>query len=155
MDSAKSLSTPMISSLRLTSSKGDPIPNATEYRSIVGGLQYVTITQPKIAYSVNKVCQFMQNPLDLYWKAVKRILRYLKGTSEEGILLRRSETLNLIGFCDTDWGNDLCDRRSTTGYCIYLGRNIVSWSSKKQYVVSRSSIEAEYMSLANATSEQI
>ncbi|KAL5543508.1 hypothetical protein UlMin_007292, partial [Ulmus minor] len=141
--------------LKLTSDEGDPVPNATYYRSIVGGLQYVTITRLEIAYCVNKVCQFMQNPLDLHWKAVKRILRYLKGTSEEGILLKRSETLNLTGFCDADWGNDLCDRRSTTGYCIFLGRNVVSWSSKKQAVVSRSSTEAEYRSLANATSELI
>ncbi|KAL5566172.1 hypothetical protein UlMin_029336 [Ulmus minor] len=104
MDNARSLPTPMISNLKLALLEGDPIPNATEYRSIVGGLHY---------------------------KAVKRILRYLKGTLEEGILLRRSETLNLTGFCDADWGNDLCDRRSTTSYCIYLGRNVVSWSSKK------------------------
>ncbi|KAL5577768.1 hypothetical protein UlMin_019467 [Ulmus minor] len=155
MDNARPLPTPMVSSLKLTSDEGDPVPNATDYRSIVGGLQYVTITRPEIAYCVNKVCQFMQNPLDLHWKAVKRILRYLKGTAEEGILLRRSETLNLTGFCDADWGNDLCDRRSTTGYCIFLGRNVVSWSSKKQAVVSRSSTEAEYRSLANATSELI
>ncbi|KAL5565053.1 hypothetical protein UlMin_028217 [Ulmus minor] len=126
MDNARSLPTPMVSSLKLTSLEGDPVPNATNYRSIVGGLQYVTITRPEIAYSVNKVCRFMQNPLDLHWKAVKRILRYLKGTSEEGILLRRLETLNLMSFCDANWGNDLCDRRSTTGYCIYLGRNVVS-----------------------------
>ncbi|KAL5552482.1 hypothetical protein UlMin_039883 [Ulmus minor] len=86
--------------------------------------------------SVNNVCQFMQNPLDL-------------------ILLRRSETLNLTGFCDVDWGNDLCDRRSTTGYCIYLVINVVSWSSKKQFVVSKSSTEAEYQSLADATSKLI
>ncbi|KAL5538728.1 hypothetical protein UlMin_044451 [Ulmus minor] len=66
MDNAKSLPTPMISNLKLTSSKGDLVPNATEYRSIVGGLQYVTITRPEIAYCVNKVCQFMQNPLNLH-----------------------------------------------------------------------------------------
>ncbi|KAL5562512.1 hypothetical protein UlMin_032259 [Ulmus minor] len=104
MDNARPLPTPMISSLKLTSDKGDPIENTIEYRSIVGALQYITITRPKIAFSVNK-------------------------------------------------GNDLCDRRSTTGYCIYLGRNVISWSSKKQHVVSRSSTEAEYRSLANATSK--
>ena len=84
MDNAKPLPTLMISSLKLTSSEGDPIPNALEYRSIVGGLQSITITRPEIAYSVNKLCRFMKNPLDLHWKAMKRILRYLKGTSKEG-----------------------------------------------------------------------
>ncbi|KAL5564064.1 hypothetical protein UlMin_033811 [Ulmus minor] len=153
MDNARPLPTPMISSLKLTSDEGDPIENTTEYRSIVGALQYITITRPEIVFSVNKVCQFMQSPLDQHWKAVKRILRYLKGTTDEGILMQGSKVLSLTGFCDADWGNDLCDRRSTTGYCIYLGRNVISWCSKKQHVVSRSSTEAEYRSLANATSE--
>ncbi|KAL5565260.1 hypothetical protein UlMin_028424 [Ulmus minor] len=142
----------MINSLKLNTSNGDPIPNDTEYRSIVGFLQYITITRPDITFSVNKACQFMQVPLDVHWKAVKRILRYLNETTDEGIVLGKSNTLSLTGFCDADWGNDLCDRRSTTGYCIYLSRSVVSWSSRKQHVVSRSSTESEYRSLANATS---
>ncbi|KAL5539517.1 hypothetical protein UlMin_045196 [Ulmus minor] len=155
MNNARPLPTLMISSLKLTSVEGDPIENATEYRSIVGALQYITITRPEITFSVNKVCQFMQSPLDQHWKAIKRILRYLKGSIDEGIFMKGSRVLSLTGFYDADWGNDLCNRRSTTGYCIYLGRNVVSWSSKKQHVVSRSSIEAEYRSLANATSEML
>ncbi|KAL5564060.1 hypothetical protein UlMin_033807 [Ulmus minor] len=138
----------MVSSLNLTTTDGDPIMNVTEYRSIVGALQYITITRPKIAYSVNRVFQFMQNPLHNYWKVVKRILRYLKGTMDESILLRRSKNLALIGYCDADWGNDLDNRRSTTYYCIYFGNNILSKSSKKQTVVSRSSTKAEFRSLA-------
>ena len=126
MDEAKPLPTLMVSSLNLTTTDGDPNTNVTEYRSIVGALQYITITQPEIAYSVNRVCQFMQNPLDNYWKAVKRILRYLKGTMDEGILLRRSKNLALIGYCDANWGNDLDNGRSTTYYCIYFGNNILS-----------------------------
>ncbi|KAL5540260.1 hypothetical protein UlMin_044401 [Ulmus minor] len=153
MDNAKPLPTPMVSSLKLIASDGDPITNATEYKSIVGALQYITITRPEIAFSVNKVCQFMQSPLDEHMKAVKRILRYLKGTLDEGIYMKRSQAMNLTGFCDADWGNDLCDKRSTTGYCFYLGNNVISWSSKKQHVVSRFSTEVEYRSLANATSE--
>ncbi|KAL5573798.1 hypothetical protein UlMin_023395 [Ulmus minor] len=86
---------------------------------------------------------------------IKRILRYLKGTMDEGILIRRSKTLALTGYCDANWGDDLDNRKSTTGYCIYLGNNLVSWSSKKQAVVSRSSTKVEYRSLANATSEII
>ncbi|KAL5568742.1 hypothetical protein UlMin_025317 [Ulmus minor] len=104
MDQANPLPTPMGSSLKLTATDGDPVPNITEYRSIVGALQYITITRPEIAYCVN---------------------------------------------C----GNDSDNIRSTTGYCIFLGDSLVSWSSKKQSVVSRSSTEAEYRSLANATSK--
>ncbi|KAL5580580.1 hypothetical protein UlMin_013022 [Ulmus minor] len=127
MDQANPLPTPMISTLKLTATNGDPVPNITEYRSI--------------------------KPLDHHWKAVKRILRYLKGTADEGITLRKTNNMSLIGYCDADWGNDLDNRRSTTGYCIFLGDSLVSWSSKKQSVVSRSTTEAEYGSLANATSE--
>ena len=97
----------------------------------------------------------MQIPLDHYWKTVKRILRYLKGTVDEGIYLRFSKTLSLAGYYDVDLENDLDNRKCTTGYYIYLEDSIVSWSSKKQSVVSRSSTEAEYRSLANATSEVI
>ncbi|KAL5572645.1 hypothetical protein UlMin_022242 [Ulmus minor] len=131
MDNAKPLLTPMITSLKLNTCDGDPIPNDTEYMSIVGVLQYITITRPDIAFSVNKVCQLMQAPHDVHWKTVKRILRYLKGITDEGIILTKSNTLNLIGFCDADWGNNLYDRRSTTDYCIFLGRSVISWSSKK------------------------
>ncbi|KAL5574239.1 hypothetical protein UlMin_023836 [Ulmus minor] len=155
MDQANPLPTPMVSSLKLTATDGDPVPNVTEYRSIVGALQYITITRPEIAYCVNRVCQFMQKPLDHHWKAVKRILRYLKGTADEGITLRKTNNLSLIGYCDADWGNDLDNRRSTTGYCIFLGDSLISWSSKKQSVVSRSTTEAEYCSLVNATSEVV
>ncbi|KAL5572309.1 hypothetical protein UlMin_021906 [Ulmus minor] len=126
MDEAKPLPTPMVSNLKLTTTDGDPITNGTEYRSIVGALQYITITRLEISYCVNRVCQFMQNPLDIHWKAVKRILRYLKGTMDEGILIRWSKTLTLTGYCNVDWGNDLDNRRSTTSYCIYLGNSLVS-----------------------------
>ncbi|KAL5559464.1 hypothetical protein UlMin_035675 [Ulmus minor] len=130
----------MVSSLKLTTIDGDPIPNITEYRSIVGALQYITITRPKIAYCVNRVCQFMQKPLDHHWKAMKRILR-------------KTNTLSLTWYSDADWGNDLDNIRSTTGYCIFLGDSLVSWSSMKHSVVSRSTTEAEYRSLAKATLE--
>ena len=78
MDQAKPLSTPMISSLKLIVTDGDHIPNVTEYMSIVGVIQYITITRREITFIVNRVCQFMQSHLDHRWKAVKRILRYLK-----------------------------------------------------------------------------
>lgn len=95
----------------------------------------------------------MHQPLDSHWKAVKRILRYLRGTLQHGLLIRKSSNLALTGFCDADWASDVDDRRSTSGSCMFLGPNLVSWSSKKQSVVSRSTTEAEYCSLANTVSE--
>ncbi|WMV18503.1 hypothetical protein MTR67_011888 [Solanum verrucosum] len=124
-----------------------------EYRSIVGALQYVGFTQPDIAFSVNKVSQFLQNPLDKHWKAVKRILCYLRGTLDYGLLYSPAGHQMLTGFSDADWGSSIDDRRSTTGYCVFLGGNLVAWSSKKQHVVSRSTTEAEYRSLADVIQE--
>ena len=153
MQNAKSSSTPMTSGLRLTNYGSDPVQSAQFYRSIVGALQYVTITRPELAYSVNKVCQFMHKPLEAHWVAVKRILRYLAGTLDFGLHLKKSDHLNVTAFCDADWGSDPEDRKSTSGFCVFLGTNVVSWASKKQHVVSRSSTEAEYRSLAHVTAE--
>ena len=98
MSQAKSLPTPMVSSLKLSKFQGMPTVDPTFYRSIVGALQYVTLTRPEIAYSVNRVCQFMHCPLDEHWKAVKRILRYLAGKLNHGIHFTKGHSLDLVGF---------------------------------------------------------
>jgi len=148
-------STPMVSSLRLIKEGSSSVSDAPLYRSIVGALQYLTITRPEIAYSVNRVCQFMHDPREHHLKAVKRILRYLAGTTTHGLILRPARDFNIRGFSDSDWGTDLDDRKSTTGYCIYIGSNLVSWTSNKQKVVSKSSTEAEYRSVAAALTDII
>ncbi|RVW65725.1 Retrovirus-related Pol polyprotein from transposon RE1 [Vitis vinifera] len=129
--------------------------DVTHYRSVVGALQYVTLTRPDIAFAVNKACQFMQQPTTAHWLSVKRILRYLRGTMQDGLLFSPSSNLTIEGFTDADWGAHLDDRRSSSGYLVYLGGNLVSWSSTKQKVVSRSSAESEYRGLVFATVEII
>ena len=104
---------------------------------------------------MNRACQFMHAPTEHHWEGVKRILRYLKGTILHGLLLYRQSLRELIAYNDVDWAGSPEDRRSTSGYAIFLGRNLVSWLSKKQPTVSRSSTEAEYKAIANATSEII
>ncbi|MCH95853.1 retrovirus-related Pol polyprotein from transposon TNT 1-94 [Trifolium medium] len=151
-----SISTPMVSTCKLSKVGSDKFCDPSLYRSVVGSLQYATITRPEIAYAVNKVCQFMSNPLESHWSAVKRILRYLKGTLHMGLMLspidiHRPASLNV--YCDADWASDPDDRRSTSGAAIYFGPNLVSWWSRKQQVVARSSTEAEYRSLAQATAD--
>ncbi|KAL5550465.1 hypothetical protein UlMin_000641 [Ulmus minor] len=123
----------------------------TQYRSVVGALQYLTITRPDIAFDINKACQFMQQPTLAHWLSVKRILHYLKGTMQDGLLISPLTNLTIEGFTCADWGAQPDDRRSSSGYLIYLGGNLVSWSSTKQKVVSRSSAESEYRGLALAT----
>jgi hypothetical protein len=127
--------------------------DATNYRSIVGALQYLTLTRPDLTHAVNLVCQFMHQPGTSHFQAVKRILRYLQGTLDYGIRLLSHSSLNLYGFSDADWAGCPDTRRSTTSYCIYLGANCISWASKKQATVSRSSAEAEYRAMASATAE--
>jgi hypothetical protein len=119
----------------------------------VGALQYVTITWLDVAFAVNRASQYMHNLTMLHWSAVKWILRYLKGSLDYGIQIRASTNLTLNAYSDSDWAGCPDDRRSTTGYLVFLGPNLISWSSKKQPIVARSSTEAEYRSLASTKAE--
>jgi hypothetical protein len=129
-------------------------PNdAKNYRSVVGALQYLTLTRPDISFAVNKVCQFLHAPTDVHWMAVKRILRYVKQDTKIGLKITKCNSMLISGFSDSDWAGSIDDRRSTGGYAIFLGSNLISWSARKQATVSRSSTEAEYKAIANATAE--
>lgn len=152
---SKVAATPRMFCQTLSQNDGEPLPNPTEYRSIVGVLQYLTLTRPDISFAVNKACQFMATPTMVHWLAVKRILRYLKCRSSFGIHLHQAPSLSLHGYIDADWASFPDDRRSTTGCGVFLGPKLVSWSSTKQKVVSRSNTESEYHSLAAITSEII
>ncbi|KAH9648420.1 retrovirus-related pol polyprotein from transposon RE1 [Citrus sinensis] len=150
---SKGCTTPMSAADKLYKDKGTKFENPSLYRSVIGSLQYVTLTRPDIAFTVNKLSQFLAAPTVLHWQACKRVLRYLQCTADYGIQFYNSKSLSLTAFSDADWGSDPDDRRSVGGYCIFLGSNLVSWSSKKQNVVSRSSAESEYRALALTSSE--
>ena len=133
---------------------GSPFSNPTLYRSLVGALQYLTITGPDIAHAVNSVSQFLHAPTIDHFLAVKRILLYVKGTLHFGLTFRPSTIPSaLVAYSDADWAGCPDTRRSTSGYSIYLGNNLVSWSAKKQPTVSRSSCESEYRALAMTAAE--
>lgn len=155
MSEAKWISSLMVSNCQLTKFGTDSLPDPHLYRTVVGAI-VCYLNQTHIAFSVNQVCQFMSNPLETHWQAVKRILRYLKGSISHKILLRPttiSTPFSLNAYCDANWASDPDDRRSTTGSCVYFGPNLVSWCSKKQPLAARSSTEAEYRSMANTIAE--
>ncbi|KAA0057482.1 putative mitochondrial protein [Cucumis melo var. makuwa] len=146
-------STPLDPNVHLTPYDGVPLEEVSLYRQLVGSLIYLTVTRPDIAYVVHIVSQFMAAPRTIHFTAVLRILRYIKGTLGHGLQFSSQSSLVLSGYSDADWVGDPTDRRSTTGYCFYLGDSLISWRSKKQSVVSRSSTESEYRALADTTAE--
>ena len=119
----------------------------------MGRLIYLSVTRPDLAYSVHILSQFMQAPRIDHWDAALRVVCYLKGTPGQGILLRADSDLTLQGWCDSDWAACPITRRSLTGWLVFLGQSPVSWKTKKQHTVSRSSAEAEYRSMAAITCE--
>jgi histone deacetylase 1/2 len=157
MENCRPTSTPLATAERLARDSGTALSteDAFRYRSVVGGLQYLTLTRPDISFAVNKVCQFLSQPTDSHWEAVKRILRYVKGTLSTGLRFLKSSSTNINIYTDADWAGCVDDRRSTGGFAIFVGPNLISWSSKKQPTVSRSSTEAEYKALANGAAEAI
>jgi histone deacetylase 1/2 len=140
LKSCKALPTPLSASEKLSVAEGELLgpEDSTRYRSIVGALQYLTLTRPDIAFSVNKVCQFLHAPTTTHWTAAKRILRYVSGTMGLGLSFRKSSSTLVSAFSDADWAGCVDDRRSTGGFDVYFGPNLISWSSRKKATVSRS-----------------
>ncbi|XP_019086236.1 PREDICTED: uncharacterized protein LOC109126824 [Camelina sativa] len=151
--SCNSTSTPVDTFLKLPAAVGPPVVDPTLYRSLAGALQYLTFTRPDITYAVQQVCLHMHDPREPHLNALKRIIRYIKGTITHGIHLKPASISTITAYTDADWAGCTTTRRSTSGYCVFLGDNIVSWSSKRQQTVSRSSVEAEYRGVANVVAE--
>jgi hypothetical protein len=114
---------------------GDPVDKGT-YQRLVGRLIYLCHTRPDISYVVSVVSRYMHDPRTGHMGVVYQILRYLKGTPGKGLWFRKNQNLDLEGYCDADWASSRDDRRSTSGYCVFVGGNLVSWWSKKQVVVA-------------------
>ncbi|XP_074299935.1 uncharacterized protein LOC141631120 [Silene latifolia] len=153
MSSCKSAQTPVDTKAKLSAASGPPVADASLYKSLVGALQYLTFTCPNIAYVVQQICLFMHDPREEHWSALKRITRYVKGTTSLGLHIGPSSTSTITTYTDADCGGCPDTRRSTSGYCVFLGDNLISWSSKRQPTLSRSSAEAEYRGVANIVAE--
>jgi hypothetical protein len=153
MVNCKPALTPVDTKSKLSATSGEKFDDPTLYRSLAGALQYLTFTRPDISYAVQQICLYMHDPRTSHFAALKRIIRYIQGTKEFGLHLYPSTITNLTAYSDADWGGCPDTRRSTSGYCVYLGDNLISWSAKRQATLSRSSAEAEYRGVANVVAE--
>lgn len=153
-DKAKPANTPMIPSPRMCEITGESVQDITMFRSMVGSLQYLSLTRPDISFAVNQICQHLHKPLEGHLQAVKRVFRYLRGISNMGLRFTTNENQNLTleAYCDSDWGATM-DRRFISGSSIWLNGNLVSWSAKKQPSVSLSSAEVEFKAISHVTFE--
>ena len=129
------------------------LANPEPYRRVIGRLLYLTLTRPDISYAVQHLSQFLQQPTDLHYQAALHVLRYLKGTPNKGLFYPSHNDLQLYAYSDADWGSCRMSSRSLTGYCVFLGGSLVSWKTKKQKTVAKSSAEAEYRAMSATTSE--
>ncbi|WVZ80008.1 hypothetical protein U9M48_027526, partial [Paspalum notatum var. saurae] len=145
-------STPVDTQAKLSEDVGAPVADPTAYRSLAGALQYLTFTRLDITYAVQQVCLHMHDPREPHLTALKRLLRYLRGTVGYSLLLHRSSSAKLVVYTDANWAGCPDTRRSTSGDAVFLGGNLVSWSSKRQPVVSRSGAEAKYRAVASGSS---
>ncbi|KAL0842944.1 hypothetical protein Bca101_016189 [Brassica carinata] len=155
MSECTPVATPLPLQLNRVPDKSPLFPQPTYFRSLAGKLQYLTLTRPDLQFAVNYICQRMHAPTDTDFQLLKRVLRYLRGTTNFGISFYSDTDFTVRAYSDSDWGGCPDTRRSTGGFCTFLGSNIISWSAQKQQSVSRSSTEAEYRTLSDTAAELV
>ncbi|XP_057989143.1 uncharacterized mitochondrial protein AtMg00810-like [Hevea brasiliensis] len=139
---------PMSKNLKLDDETSELLSDPEIYRRFVGRLLYLNLTRPDISYAVQHLSQFLQHPRKAHWEALQALLRYLKRTPAKGLFFPANSELCIRAYCDADWATCPMSRKSLTGYCIFLGQSLISWKSKKQSTVSKSSTKDEYRSMA-------
>uniref|UniRef100_A0A2N9JBE9 Integrase catalytic domain-containing protein n=1 Tax=Fagus sylvatica TaxID=28930 RepID=A0A2N9JBE9_FAGSY len=146
----KPVSTPLECGVKLSRHDEEENVNPTLFKSLVGSLRYLTCTRPDILYGVGLVSRYMEALTMTHLKTAKRILRYVKGTLDFGLLYSPSKEFKLFGYSDSDWAGDMDDRKSTTGFVFYMGDTTFTWTSKKQPIVTLSTCEAEYVAATSS-----
>lgn len=153
MHSCNAATTPMNNNEKLTRDDGTGFCDETKFRSLVGGLIYLTHTRPDISYAVGVISSYMHNPTKHHFGAAKRVLKYISGTTDFGLWYGNTNSFELFGYIDSNWVG-CSEDRSTSGHMFSLGSSAISWSSKKQATVALSSSEAEYIAINLARVKQ-
>ena len=151
----KPFNLPMDPNMKINLHDGDLLPNPSMYKRLIGRLIYLTISRPNITFAVNRLSQYMKEPRVPHLNVVHHLLQYLKSAPRQGLFFPAKNSPKLISFADADWASYVDTRRSTSGFCVFLGNNLLSWRSKKQPTISKSSTEAEYRALSSVTSEVV
>ncbi|RVW64797.1 Retrovirus-related Pol polyprotein from transposon TNT 1-94 [Vitis vinifera] len=155
MDKSNSVHNPIVPGFKLMKDEGGVKVDKTYYKQVVGSLMYLTTTRPDMMFVVSLISRYMENPTELHLQAAKRVLRYLQGTTEFGIFYRKGGDDELVTYTDSDHAGDLDERKSTSGYVFLLSSGAISWSSKKQPIVSLSSTEAEFIAAASCACQAV
>ena len=151
----KPSSTPMDSTKQLGQEADKLMTDPSKYRRLIGRLLYLCITRPDVTFAVHKLSQYVSKPCNEHWAAAERVLKYIKGTPGHGLCYSRKAEPSLSIFSDADWATCPDTRKSMTGFCLFLGTSLISWRAKKQPTISRSSAEAEYRAMAQASCEVV
>ncbi|PNX80439.1 copia-type polyprotein [Trifolium pratense] len=155
MDQCNKVCSPMVPGNKLIRDENGKFVDATNYRQMTGCLMYLLATRPDLTFYICLVARYMERPTEIHLAAIKIIMRYLKGTMDLGIWYKRNEKKKLVGWSDSDYAGDLDDRKSTSGYVYMLGSSAISWSSKKQAIVTLSTTEAEFVAAASCACQGI
>jgi hypothetical protein len=153
MNEAKIMATPMHPSSSLDKDEKGKDVSDKEYRGMIGSLLYLTASRPDIVFAVGLCARFQTAPKESHLTAVKRIFRYLVGTTDLGLWYSKGSCFDLTAYCDADYAGDKIERKSTSGTCQFLGNALISWSCRKQNTIALSTTEAEYVSAANCCSQ--
>jgi len=149
----KPAATPLEQNHQLGKVESPVLADPRKYRRLVGRLLYLLHTRPELSYSVHVLSQYMQTPKEAHWEAAQRVVRFLKNSPGQGIMLSSSKDMSLTIYCDSDWSSCCKTRRSLSAFVVLLGDSPVCWKTKKQDTVSHSSAEAEYRAMSDALKE--
>jgi len=155
LESCKEVATPLAQNEKISKNDGEQLEEPSAYRSLVGSLLYLTATKPDLMFPAGLLSRFMSSPSNVHMGVAKRVLKYIRGTADLGILYSKSRGVKLSGYADSDWAGSVDDMKSTSGYVFTIGSGAICWNAKKQEVVAQSTAEAEYISPAAAANQAI
>lgn len=154
MHMSKEAKTPMSTTCKMCKDENGVKVDEKIFHAMIGSLLYLTASRPDICYNVGVYARYQASPRVSHMNALKRIIKYVKGTVNLGLYYTKDTNISLVGFCDPDWTGSLDDRRSISGGCFFLRNDMVSWHIKKQIFISLSTAYTEYISLGSCCTQQ-